>query len=53
MFIINNVITQARDNNGDFRGLIIDPKWFNLFDSKNYSIEPNNEVYRQTGQKTS
>ena len=52
MFIINNVITQARDNNGDFRGLIIDPKWFNLFDSKNYSIEPNNEVYRHVGLNT-
>ena len=52
MFIMNNVITQARDNNGDFRGLIIDPKWFNLFDSKNYSIEPNNEVYRHVGLNT-
>ena len=49
---MNNVITQARDNNGDFRGLIIDPKWFNLFDSKNYSIEPNNEVYRHVGLNT-
>lgn len=49
---MNNVITQVRDNNGDFRGLIIDPKRFNLFDSNNYSTEPNNEVYRHVGLNT-